>query len=91
MILSFADKDTERIAQRHPVPRFRQFERVALRKLAMLAAATSLHDLRGVGNQLEALTGNLAGLHSIRITGQWRLVFRWEAGDAYDVRIMDYH
>jgi proteic killer suppression protein len=43
------------------------------------------------GNQLEALKGDRAGQHSIRINDQWRLCFRWREGDAYDVEIVDYH
>jgi len=40
---------------------------------------------------LEALKGDLAGKHSIRINDQWRIVFRWESGDAHEVEITDYH
>ena len=42
-------------------------------------------------NRLEALSGNRKGQHSIRINQQWRICFRWEACDAYDVEIVDYH
>ncbi len=66
--------------------------RVALRKLRMLDAAMSLSDLRvPPGNRLERLRGDRAGQHSIRINDQWRICFRWHAGDAYDVEIVDYH
>jgi len=37
------------------------------------------------------LKGDLRGRYSIRVTAQWRLVFRWQGGDAHDVRLMDYH
>jgi len=58
----------------------------------MMNAASQLSDLRSPpGNRLEALKGNLKGKHSIRINDQWRVVFRWGAGDAYDVAIDDYH
>lgn len=58
----------------------------------MLNAARGLGDLRAPpGNRLEALKGDLAGKHSIRINEQWRVVFRWESGDAHDVEIVDYH
>jgi proteic killer suppression protein len=51
-----------------------------------------LRDLRGPsGNRLEALQGDLKGKHSIRVNEQWRLVFRWESGDAHEVEIVDYH
>lgn len=43
------------------------------------------------GNRLEALSGDWAGFHSIRINRQWRIVFRWENGNAYDVQVVDYH
>lgn len=66
--------------------------RVALRKLDMLNAATTLGDLRSPpGDRLEALRGDLAGHHSIRVNEQWRIVFRWEGADAYDVSLVDYH
>jgi proteic killer suppression protein len=58
----------------------------------MLHRATGLTDLRvPPGNRLEALKGDRRGLHSIRINDQWRICFRWERGDAYDVEIVDYH
>lgn len=65
--------------------------RVAQRKLQYLNAAGSLTDLRvPPGNRLEALKGNLAGFHSIRVNDQWRVVFRWADG-AHEVQIVDYH
>jgi proteic killer suppression protein len=64
----------------------------ATRKLDMLNAAHELRDLLAPpGNHLEALRGNLQGKHSIRVNDQWRVVFRWESGDAHDVEIVDYH
>ncbi len=65
---------------------------VALVKLDMLDAAAAMRDLRSPpGNRLEALRGRLAGRHSIRVNDQWRLVFRWEANNAHDVSLTDYH
>lgn len=65
---------------------------VALRKLDMINAAQTLQDLMSPpGNRLEALRGNLSGHQSIRINDQWRIVFRWSAGEAHAVRIVDYH
>lgn len=93
MIKTFADKRTStlwhaRIAHRQ----FRAFARPALRKLAMLDAATAVEDLRVPrGNRLEKLTGDRDGQFSIRINDQWRVCFRYENGDAYDVEICDYH
>jgi len=64
----------------------------ARRKLAMLDAAERLDDLRvPPGNRLEALRGDRAGQHSIRINGQWRLVFLWRGDGAHEVEIVDYH
>ena len=58
----------------------------------MLDAAVSLQDLRSPpGNRLERLQGDLRGLYSIRVNAQWRIVFRWESGSAFSVRIVDYH
>jgi proteic killer suppression protein len=93
VIRSFGDKDTERLFRRQPVRKLPpDMQRVALRKLRQLDAATSLDDLRAPpGNRLEKLTGDRAGQHSIRINGQWRICFRWRDGDAYEVEIMDHH
>lgn len=64
----------------------------AMRKLDMLNVATNLQDLRSPpANRLEAPRGRPAGLHSIRINDQWRLVFGWLDADAHDVQIVDYH
>jgi proteic killer suppression protein len=67
-------------------------QKAALRKLLVVDAATSLEDLRlPPGNRLEKLSGNRSGQHSIRINEQWRICFRWEQRDAFDVEIVDYH
>ena len=67
-------------------------QKAALRKLLVVDAATSLEDLRlPPGNRLEKLSGNRSGQHSIRINEQWRICFKWEQGDAFDVEIVDYH
>ncbi len=66
--------------------------RAARRKLAVLDAALRLDDLRAPpGNRLEALSGDRAGQHSIRINDQWRVCFAWRDGGAYEVEIVDYH
>jgi proteic killer suppression protein len=91
MIRSFADKDTEALNQRKHVRRFQAFERVALRKLVILNAATTLADLKGPGFQLEALKPPRKGQHSIRINDRYRLCFIWKNGDAFSVEITDYH
>ena len=93
MIKSFRDKDTERLFNRERVKRFGpDVQRLGLRKLRMLDAATSLDDLKvPPANRLEKLKGDRAGQHSIRVNRQWRICFVWRAGNAYDVEIVDYH
>lgn len=93
MIKTFQNKQTEKVFLREAVPKLaRDIYRVALRKLLLLDAAEKLEDLRvPPGNNLEKLTGDRKVQHSIRINDQWRLCFRWEDGDAYDVEIADYH
>ncbi len=64
----------------------------ALRRLTQLQAATSLHDLRiPPGNRLHALRGNRQGRYAVRINDQYRLCFRWEGREAYEIEITDYH
>ncbi|MEX2374401.1 MAG: type II toxin-antitoxin system RelE/ParE family toxin [Dehalococcoidia bacterium] len=93
MIRSFRDRDTARLFDREPVRRWSgDLQRVGLRKLRMLDAAVGLDDLRvAPGNRLERLKGVRDGQYSIRINDQWRICFRWQQGDAYDVEIVDYH
>lgn len=93
MIRSFRDKKTERIFLREKSRKLPlDVQRVAQRKLAILDAAQSLQDLRvPPGNRLERLSGDREGQYSIRINDQWRVCFRWNDGDAYDVEITDYH
>ena len=93
MIKSFKSPEAEKIFRREYVRRFPlNIQRTALRKLWMIDAAPDLISLRGPpGNRLEALAGNRAGQHSIRINDQWRICFRWREGNAYDVEIVDYH
>ena len=96
MIVSFGNRATEDLYHGHPSKHARRFPntivRTALRKLDVLNAAHRLEDLREPpGNQLEALKGNLAGFHSIRINDQWRITFRWSGNNAADVSVTDYH
>lgn len=91
MIKSFRCAETERLFNGERVRRFRNIESVARRKLEMLTAAKALDDLRSPpGNRLEALKGDRAGQHSMRVNSQFRLCFRWENG-AEGVEIVDYH
>lgn len=93
MIRSFADAETERLyatgrSRRLPPDILKR----AIMRLIQLNAATVLSDLREPpSNRLEALKGNRKGQHSVRINNQWRLCFRFESGDAFDVEIADYH
>jgi proteic killer suppression protein len=96
MIISFADKATEDLYHGVSSARVRRLPQKilesALYKLDILNAAQTLDDLRSPpGNRLELLKGNFSELHSIRINSQWRIVFRWEASNAYEVRVLDYH
>jgi proteic killer suppression protein len=92
VIRSFASKQTEQMWNGVRVRAFDAFRAKAENRLAMLDVAKQLGDLAGLpGNHLEALKGNRKGQHSIRINLQWRLCFRWQDGDAYDVEIIDYH
>ncbi|HBX82605.1 MAG: type II toxin-antitoxin system RelE/ParE family toxin [Propionibacteriaceae bacterium] len=93
MIRSFADKATERLWHREKVPSIDpRVQQVALRKLAQLHAACFLDSLRvPPGNRLEALKGDRAGQHSIRVNDQWRICFTWTEGGADDVELVDYH
>jgi proteic killer suppression protein len=91
-IRSFNCQNTEAVYEgRHP-RRFRNIQNVAERKLQMLDAALLLIDLKSPpGNRLEALVGNRAGQHSIRINDQWRLCFVWTTQGPEGVEIVDYH
>ena len=96
MIVSFGDSATSALFNGTSSRQVRRYPPEildgALRKLDLLNAATQLDDLRvPPGNRLELLQGDLSGFHSIRINAQWRIVFRWQSPNAYDVKIMDYH
>jgi toxin HigB-1 len=94
MIRSFKGKLAEAILRGRQAPKGFSFAvaKVARRKLVQLNNAGVLGDLSvPPGNRLEALKGDLAGKHSIRINDQWRIVFRWTAAGPEDVEIVDYH
>lgn len=93
MIISFKGKEAEKIfARRFSTKLPKNIQRIALRKLTQIHAAATLDFLRvPPGNRLEKLSGNLAGLWSIRINDQWRICFEWREGNAYEVEIVDYH
>ena len=92
MIRSIRDQNTYELWQTGANRRFSGIARVALRKLDQLDASVALEDMRAPpGNRLEKLRGDREGQWSVRINDQWRLCFRFEDGDAWDVEIVDYH
>jgi proteic killer suppression protein len=94
MISSFKpeDGDTEGLWNGARIRIFQAFEGQARRRLAALNAATSLEDLRAIrSNDLHPLTADRKGQWAIRVNMQWRICFRWDGGDAFDVEIVDYH
>ena len=93
MIRDFADKEAEKVWFGTPSRRLpTDIQAVARRKLRMLNNAQTLEDLRAPpANKLEALKGDRKDQHSIRISDQWRVCFRWKDGEAHAVEIVDYH
>lgn len=93
MIISFGDKETEKIFSRKRSKKLpNEIQINALRKLNMIHAAKRVKDLEiPPGNRLEKLKGDLSAYHSIRINDQWRIIFVWSAGNAGYVKICDYH
>ena len=93
MIRGFRNKDTRSVFLGEFVKGLDgQIQQRAREKLKYLDSAADLRDLMvPPSNQLEALKGDREGQYSIRINKQWRLCFRWQDGDAFDVEIVDYH
>ncbi len=93
MIKSFACAATEAIFHDHQTPELPStIQNTARRKLVQINLAQNLADLRvPPGNRLEALKGDRAGRHSIRINDQWRICFRWTTSGVAEVEIVDYH
>jgi proteic killer suppression protein len=92
MIVSFRDKETERLWQSGRSRRLpADLQLRAFKKLAVLNAAVALDNLKvPPGNQLEALRGNRSARHSIRINDQYRICFVWRDGSVFEVEIVDY-
>jgi proteic killer suppression protein len=93
MIKSFADRETQALyatgKTKRPPP---DIQKCAARKLQYLDLAVRLQDLQvPPGNRLHILSGDRQGQHSISINDQWRICFRFDNGDAYDVEVCDYH
>jgi proteic killer suppression protein len=96
VIQSFADRATDDLYQGKDTRAARAYGKniwpAIRRKLDMVNAAVALSDLKAPpGNRLEALKGDQAGRHSIRVNDQYRVSFRFESGHAHDVRCEDYH
>ena len=92
MIRSFKGRNTRRFFEGERVRAFQGFADQAVRRLTVLDSADALEDLAGLpSNRLEALRGDRAGQHSIRINAQWRICFRWTHDGPHDVEIVDYH
>jgi len=92
MIRSFGDRETRRFFEGQRVAAFQNFASQAARRLVLLDSAETLGDLAVLpSNRLEALRGDRAGQHSIRINVQWRVCFRWTDDGPHDVEIVDYH
>ncbi|MEN2434272.1 type II toxin-antitoxin system RelE/ParE family toxin [Weeksellaceae bacterium A-14] len=93
MIISFGSKETEKIwnglvSRKLP----REIQETARRKLRMINNSIDINDLRiPPANRLEQLKGDLKEFHSIRINDQWRITFKWENENAFEVKIVDYH
>lgn len=92
MIKSFVDRQTKAIYEGKWVKRFQSFYEQAERRLQILDSAISLNDLKKLpSNRFEVLKGNRKRQYSIRINKQWRICFRWQDNEVYDVEIVDYH
>lgn len=93
MIISFGNNDTEKIWDGDRVKKLPiEIQTIGRRKLRMLNNSINLTDLRiPPSNRLEKLSGKLNNFYSIRINNQWRIIFKWNKGNASDVQIIDYH
>lgn len=93
VIRSFASKDAESLFATEQSRRLPpDIRRRAVVRLNQLHSASTLDDLRfPPSNRLEPLKGDRVGQWSLRINDQWRLCFRFDGGDAFDVEIVDYH
>jgi toxin HigB-1 len=93
MIIAFGSKETEKVWIGERVSKWpAEIQGIGRRKLRMLNNSQNLADLRiPPSNRLEKLHGNLKDYYSIRINDQWRIIFKWENGQASAVEITDYH
>ena len=93
MIVTFGNTDTEKIWNGVRVKKLpNEVQAIGRRKLRMLNNSVNLSDLKiPPANRLEKLVGRLKDFYSIRINNQWRVIFKWNAGNASEVEIIDYH
>jgi toxin HigB-1 len=93
MIISFGNSETEQVWLGNRVKKLPiEIQNIGRRKLRMLNNALDIADLRiPPANRLEKLAGNLKQFYSIRINDQWRIIFKWNAGNAFEIEIIDYH
>jgi proteic killer suppression protein len=93
MIISFKDKETSKIWEGDRIKGLStEIQKIARRKLRMLNNSQNINDLMiPPSNRLEKLKGNLKDFYSIRINDQWRIVFKWNNGNAEQVKVVDYH
>jgi len=93
MIKSFGSKETEKIWNGERSKKLpNEIQNIARRKLRMINNSQDLQDLRiPPSNRLEKLGGNLKEFYSIRVNKQWRIIFKWENGNCFEIEITDYH
>ena len=93
MIVTFGDKETEKVWNGIVSKKFpREIQEIARRKLRMINNSFDIMDLRRPpSNRLEKLKGDFKEFYSIRVNAQWRIVFKWDNGNANEIEIIDYH
>ena len=93
MIISFGNSETEKVWSGERIKGLsKEIQEIGRRKLRMLNNSVDLADLRiPPSNRLEKLSGKLKEFYSIRINNQWRIMYKWNAGNASNVEIIDYH
>jgi proteic killer suppression protein len=93
MIVSFGDKETEKIWNGEVSKKLpREIQDTARRKMRMINNSIDLNDLKvPPANRLEKLKGDLKDYHSIRINKQWRIIFKWQQANTFEISITDYH
>lgn len=93
MIISFGNSETEKVWNGNRSKKLpNEIQIIGRRKLRMINNSVNIADLRiPPSNRLEKLSGNFKNFYSIRINDQWRIIFKWNSGNASDVEIIDYH